>query len=164
MVLAIVALGTVVLGSVVVWQSSFYAQESKRIDVLEAHNAALEAMSRDIRTGRSIATTYGEYTSSTTTLVIALPVLGGEDDDAASDYVIYRASSTQLRRVVVADEESERISGDRVIDVFLDTVAFDYDGTPPDTQAVTITIGSKGITRGVTHTANDAIIIRLRNK
>ncbi|HBF67288.1 MAG TPA: hypothetical protein DDW36_02580, partial [Candidatus Magasanikbacteria bacterium] len=85
-VLAIVALGTVVLGSVVVWQSSFYAQESKRIDVLEAHNAALEAMSRDIRTGRSIATTYGEYTSSTTTLVIALPVLGGEDDDAASDY------------------------------------------------------------------------------
>lgn len=165
-VLGIVALGMVVLGSLFVWQSSYVAKELGFIEGEAAHNASMEKLSRDVRTGRSFTDSYDTFTAGSSTLIIETPLLGDEDHETEFDYIVYYVdASSTLRRKVIASSQSQRVSHDRAVNASLVSLQFVPDaGTFAASGAVETRIETSVEVRGTTHTLRDLLTLGLRNR
>jgi prepilin-type N-terminal cleavage/methylation domain-containing protein len=116
----------IVFNSIYGYQNAFIAAAGSAggsMNSLEAYVSQAE----NVLASRTVSGT--SYSSGTSTLVLEIPSIdsSGNALPSAKDYVVFHASGTVLYRIVAADNQSSRLSGQKQMSGTLSSLSLTYD-------------------------------------
>lgn len=113
--------------------NSIYGYEQAFLAVAGSSGSAMNALEAAIAPAERVLASHDfsgtVYASATTTLVLEVPTVddAGNIVSGAKDYIAFYVDSSALYRIVLADEESARVSETKRLSTTVSEISFAYD-------------------------------------